>query len=117
MKNKAHKSSVGVFIPVSSKFKKTETDISLEEVFKRFGKNTKHLPITDTRILRRLLRNPALIPKDVNKTGNYFLVLKKFKKNKKPVFIKALNVNAKLQETELFPDDRYFAGDYVLCKN
>ncbi len=116
MKKTTYVSSACLFIDVSSKLKKGEGSIGFDELFKRFERNTKHKPITDVKILEKLWKEPSLVPKDINKAGSYFLILKKCKLPKS-VFIKAININKKWQKTKLFPGDNFCERDYVLCIN
>ncbi len=116
MKKTIYVGSVCLFISASSKLKEGEGYLEFEELFKRFNRNTKHKPITDVKILEKLWKEDSLVPRDINKAGSYFLVLKKCK-SPKGVFIKAININRRWQKTRLLPGDRFSGTDYVLCTN
>ncbi|MDP2944545.1 MAG: hypothetical protein Q8N57_03205 [bacterium] len=102
-------------INVSSKLKKGEGYIGLEELIKRFDRNRINRP-ADANVLNKIVGHFQYIPKKYWKGGVYLLFLDTTYLSKKgELCVRALNYAKNgWYETVLFNSDR-FAYDFVVC--
>lgn len=104
-------------VNISSKLKKGESCINLEEVIKRFQRNRKNLP-ADANILDNISsKHFNYIPKRLSKPGTYLLFLgTTYLKKGGVLCVRALNYAKNgWYETVLLDGDHFANKDFVVC--